>query len=455
MKKIYLLLVIIIILVLGLVLMEYFRLGKMFQMEQNLIKTQVSILMDDLLTVELKRSALDRYDLLEREGLLNKEGRGGSYDKKTIKVYTVYPVQNSSVWEFQTENEWLESSKENYGMYQISGMDIERLDTAFSSALQSKGISLPYVIAIRDSSHNILKQRPSDIDYANYQLSLDEIRLDIGSKDFLIVRFDESHLGMFGQTRNMLLISLGIALLFAFILFYLFYTLYVQIKTAVEKEQFSKGIVHDLRKPVAFIKSILTDIRDGDNPQKHIPDIEFENDNLSMMIENLLCTSIAKQTQFIQKEVVALYEYLDELVNRYKMHDETIHIALSCDDTSITANIDPAHFGNAMMNLIENAIKYSEGSPDILVGCYRKDNDIHISVRDQGIGISKKYVNRIFRKYYRIPAHDSLPRNGFGLGLYYVMIVVKKHGGNISVKSEYKKGSEFTITIPVNLNINT
>jgi len=449
MKKIFLLLVVIIILVLGLALIEYFRLGKMFQMEQNLIKTQASIVLDELLTVELIRSSIERQDLLEREGLLmNREGWGSSYEEKTITAYAVYPVKKKNVWEFTTENEWFESTKEKYGMYQISGMNFERLDTAFSVALQSKGISLPYVIAIRDSLHNILKQRPSDIDYANYQLSLDEIRLDIGSKDFLVLRFDESRLVMFRQTRNMLFTSLGIALLFAMILFYMFYTLYYQIKTAVEKEQFSKGIVHDLRKPVSFIKSILTDIRNGENLQKHVQDMEFENERLSMMIENLLCTSVTKQTQFIQKNVVSLFDYLNDIVKRYKMHDETIHITLSCYDTSLTANIDPFHIGNAMMNLIENAIKYSIGKPEIFVGCYSKDNFIHITVKDRGIGIPKRYIRHIFKKHFRIPQLDSIARDGFGLGLYYVKIVAKKHGGDVSVKSEHKKGSEFTITIP-------
>ena len=457
MRRTYLLSGAIVFTIAGFLLMENFRLDKMFQIERNLIKTQASILLDELLTVELKRSAMERYDVLEKEGLVNKgEGWGSSYEDTTITVLIVYPEYRKMVRKCNTREEWYEYSNENNGRYHISGINLARMDSAFKTALESKGITLPYILGIRDSSNNILEQTPSDfVDYSHYQLSLDDMRLGIDDKDFLVARFDESRLGMFRQTRNMLFASFEIALLFSAILFYLLYTVFYQMKIAVEKEKFSKGVVHDLRKPAEFLKSIHSDIKEGENPQKYIGDMKYEIDNLLLMIENLLCTSITKQTQFIRKEAVLLYEYLDEIVGRYKMRDETVHISLTCDDASITANIDPFHFGNVMMNLIENAIKYSEGHSEICIGCFRKDNCIHVTVKDQGVGISKQYISRIFKKHYRIPERDSIPRNGFGLGLYYVKTVAIKHGGDVYVKSEYRKGSEFTITVPADLKINT
>ena len=455
-KRIIVLLWAVLVTVSGLSFSEYFRLRKMSQMERNLITTQASLLLNDQLLLEFKRSAMDHYDLLEKENLLMKrEGHGGSFEDKTITIYTVYPEFQKRTWQFETEDEWYEYAKEKYGMYHTSGLNLARLDSIFGAALESKGITLPHILAIRDSSNMILEKIPSQVDFNSYQLSTDKIQLDIDKNNFLVACFDASHFGMFRQTRNLFLVSFGIAFLVITLLLNLLYTIFSQMKLAVDKEQFTKEIVHDLRKPVAFIKSILTDIRDGENPKNHVCEMEFENENLSRMIENLLCTSTTNHTQYIHKKSVVLYDYLDEIVNRYKMHDKTIHIAFTYDDPSIKANIDPFHFGFVIMNLIENAIKYSEGNPEILVGCYRKDNDVHITVKDKGIGIPKRYIRQIFKKHYRIPQHESLPRKGLGLGLFYVMIIVNKHGGDVSVKSEYKKGSEFTIIIPADFNINT
>ena len=115
--------------------------GKMFQLERNLMKTQALLLLEDLLTIELKQSAMERYDLLEKENLLQDVDQwGGSFSDKTVTVYTVYPVPQKKVWEFQTEREWYEAIKENYSMYHISGLNLTRMDSVYKIELASKGI---------------------------------------------------------------------------------------------------------------------------------------------------------------------------------------------------------------------------------------------------------------------------------------------------------------------------
>ena len=428
--------------------MEYVRLNKLLQIEWNQIRTQASMLREDELLNELKLSSFERQDLLKKEGFSLTERWGSSFENKTITVYTVYPETEKKVWRFESEKEWHEISKERYGRYQVSGMNLARLDTAYKTALESKGITLPYVLAIRDTLNTIKEKAPSDADLNQFPLSLDDMRLGIDGNDYLITRFKDSFLVMFRQNRNLLIASFGIAILACVILIYLLSTVFKQLKIAEEKEKFSEGIVHDLRNPVAFIKSVLSDIKDGESSQQYVTDIEYENERISMMIENLLCVSASKQKQYIRKETVPLYEIIDNIVNRYKNSNKSLKISFKCDDASITADIDTFHIENAVMNLIENAIKYSNDKPEIFVGCERKDSLVHISVRDHGIGIPAKYMRRIFRKYFRVPKKDSIERTGFGLGLFYVKTVAEKHGGAISVKSEYNKGSEFTITIP-------
>ena len=142
-------------------------------------------------------------------------------------------------------------------------------------------------------------------------------------------------------------------------------------------------------------------------------------------------------------------EFADGVVERYKAdYDDELCISFSSDNQEV-ANVDTSHLGNALKNLIDNAIKYSVEKADISVACYKENNYICISVKDCGIGIPKEFRKRLFEKHFRVPTHKSLPRTGFGLGLSYVQIVAQAHGGDVTVKSEYKKGSEFIITLPL------
>ena len=104
------------------------------------------------------------------------------------------------------------------------------------------------------------------------------------------------------------------------------------------------------------------------------------------------------------------------------------------------------HVRNMVSNLVDNAIKYSD-TPEIRVKLKREGRKISIAVSDQGIGIKKEHMNKIFDKLYRIPTGNVHNVKGFGLGLNYVKAITKLHGWNVQVKSKFGIGSEFTILI--------
>jgi signal transduction histidine kinase len=103
---------------------------------------------------------------------------------------------------------------------------------------------------------------------------------------------------------------------------------------------------------------------------------------------------------------------------------------------------------NIVFNLIDNAIKYTIGVPEITVKTENTENGIKVSVKDNGIGISKENQRKIFDKFYRVPTGNVHNVKGFGLGLSYVLAVIEKHGGTVEVQSELGKGSTFIISLP-------
>lgn len=122
-------------------------------------------------------------------------------------------------------------------------------------------------------------------------------------------------------------------------------------------------------------------------------------------------------------------------------------VDLSLYEGRLEANLDTVHITNVIVNLVENAIKYSKSSPVVKITTQLKDNYIQMIVSDNGIGMSKEQQNKMFEKFYRAAGGNIHNVKGFGLGLSYVKAVIDAHNGTITVKSKPGEGSEFTISI--------
>jgi two-component system, OmpR family, phosphate regulon sensor histidine kinase PhoR len=128
---------------------------------------------------------------------------------------------------------------------------------------------------------------------------------------------------------------------------------------------------------------------------------------------------------------------------KLQKHNATTSLQLNAENAVIKG--DELHFSNVIYNLVDNAIKYSVGAPDITISTLNKNDQIVIRVADKGVGMSRDQQSKIFEQFYRIPTGNLHDVKGFGLGLSYVNTVVKRLNGMISVKSEKEKGSEFEL----------
>lgn len=223
------------------------------------------------------------------------------------------------------------------------------------------------------------------------------------------------------------------------------------------RRDFVANVSHELKTPITSIKGFVETLIEGttmsaDESQRFLQIIARQANRLHAIIEDLLKLSRIEQESErgeIALELERLLEVLQAAVSscELKAAAKQIKITLSCSET-IQARINAPLLEQAIVNLIENAIKYSEPDTEIAISATINDKLLLISVRDQGNGIAKEHLPRLFERFYTVDKARSRAQGGTGLGLAIVKHIVLSHGGNISVQSEVGKGSNFTISLP-------
>jgi two-component system, OmpR family, phosphate regulon sensor histidine kinase PhoR len=217
------------------------------------------------------------------------------------------------------------------------------------------------------------------------------------------------------------------------------------------------NVTHEFKTPmssIALASNLIKKGRYNDNPEKlqeYAGLIFKENQKLQRQVEGLLDLAAIEWDEFeYQKVLVGLNELVNDAAHTIHLLVEEkggkLNMELIAENDNILA--DKMHITNAIVNLLTNAVKYSNGEPEITLHTYNHGSDIVLEVRDNGMGIPGKYHRFIFDKYYRVPTGDVHNIKGFGIGLSYVKSVVEAHKGRVQVESEPGKGSIFTVTLP-------
>lgn len=223
-----------------------------------------------------------------------------------------------------------------------------------------------------------------------------------------------------------------------------------EAKLAQQQKNFLLSVTHELKSPIASAKLQLQTLQkhelDREKQKEIIANAINDTERLNNLVENiLLAAKIDNNIDSLHKEEVNISDYINELMNQaIKSFNYKQKVQLSIEP-DIYMKIDKTNFASIVLNLFENAVKYSKEDSVITLGLKKQNNSIVLSIADNGIGIPEEEKKNIFEKFYRVGNEETRSTKGTGLGLYIVNYLVEQHNGTISVKNNVPNGSIFEV----------
>lgn len=340
-------------------------------------------------------------------------------------------------------------------------IDFRQLDAALRTELRNNGIQLDYHFYVTTSDGREV-YRCSDYTSVGEETTF---RQELFPNDpqaqtgLLYIHFPELQKYIFSSVRFMIpAIIFTVILLIIFI--FTIYSIFRQKKLTEIKNDFINNMTHEFKTPISTISLAAQMLRDpsvakSETMFKHISGVIVdETKRLRFQVEKVLQMSMfdKKVATFKPKEI-DVNVLMQETVNTFRLKVEasggTIDTHLDANDAVVY--VDEMHFTNVLFNLMDNAVKYK--SPDrelkLFVSTRNESGRLVIVIADNGIGIKREDLKKIFEKFYRVHTGNRHDVKGFGLGLAYVHNIIKAFNGTIHAESEYGKSTKFIISLPL------
>lgn len=223
------------------------------------------------------------------------------------------------------------------------------------------------------------------------------------------------------------------------------------------KSDLINNMTHELKTPISTIglagEALLDPAMasDAENVRYYVQLIRSENKRLGQLVENVLRAAMLDQGEIeLFRQTINFHDLIRDVLRNHAIHIKkqggSTASQLSANDPLVHG--DKTHLTNVVFNLVDNAIKYGGGSPKLTVRSWNESGMLHVAFTDNGIGIAKEHLGKVFDKLYRVPTGNVHDVKGFGLGLSYVHAVMAQHSGKIGVVSVAGKGSTFTLVLP-------
>lgn len=338
-------------------------------------------------------------------------------------------------------------------------IDFEMLNIELGKELCDNGINLPYNFSVVNYLGDTVFR---NVDYtvenqsANYKRHL--FPNDIHPKGHFLAVYFPTKRSYILQSMSLATPSMIFAVLLIITVIITVYILFRQKRLSEIKNDFINNMTHEFKTPISTISlasQMLKDNGVSKTPQNlgHISRvIHDETKRLSYQVEKVLQMAIFDRDKSPLKfKEHDINELIHSVISNFSLKVENRNGSITEDLQALRCNIplDEMHFTNVIFNLLDNALKYCQREPKLEIKTWNEKQKVCISVKDNGIGIKKEDVKRVFDKFYRVSTGNLHNVKGFGLGLAYVRKIVSEHGGTIRVESDINIGTTFIICLPL------
>ena len=340
-------------------------------------------------------------------------------------------------------------------------VNFKLLDQDIRTELLNNGINIPYHFTVSTAYGREVYRCPEYSDEGEeYSYTQTLFRNDPQSKMGVVkIHFPDMNSYIFSSVRFMIpAVIFTVVLLFTFI--FTIVVIFRQKRYTEIKNDFINNMTHELKTPISSISlaaQMLNDESVGKSPAmlKHLGGvINDESKRLRFLVEKVLQMSMFdRKTASFKKKELDLNELLETIASSFSLRVEHTggHIYTEIEAVDSAIYVDEVHFQNAITNLMDNAVKYRKPDQpvDIYIKTWNANDRLCFSIKDNGMGIKKENVKKIFDKFYRVHTGNVHDVKGFGLGLAYVKKIINLHEGEIRCESDLGKGTKFTISLPI------
>lgn len=283
---------------------------------------------------------------------------------------------------------------------------------------------------------------------------LSETYQDLNSGQRYALKIDQFDGYIFKKILPQFLFSLFLFSITSLAFFFIYKNLKDQQKLTELKNELISNITHELKTPISTVGVAIEALQnfgaleDKERTKEYLDISQQELNRLSILVDKVLNTSLFEKSDFkLKTEEINLKELIQGVLNSMKLQfqNRKATVQFNASDEQFSLFGDRIHLTNVVYNLVDNALKYSPINPAIELTLNQNEQGINFSIQDAGLGISKEYQEKIFNKFFRVPAGNEHSIKGHGLGLNYVKQVIEKHRGAIQVQSELGKGTRFEL----------
>lgn len=338
----------------------------------------------------------------------------------------------------------------------LSHVEINRIDSLLKQNMTSYHFHIDYSFELIKPNKAAVEDVSEDTKRNIFKKRLEEVVNKNGLELKLV--FPDKKQFIIAEMGSMFISSILLIVIILIFFWITIRSLWKEKMISQHTTDFLNNMTHEFKTPLANISlasKMITKEPNISNAEKikyYTSIILDENEKLLLQVEQVLSMTALERGEIpIVKAEINLGDVIENAV-------KCMRIQLEAKEGSLKLNLkaerlmifgDKNHLVNTICNLIDNAIKYAKEKPEIEISTANKDNNIIIKISDNGIGINKNYLDKVFDKFFRVPTGDIHNVKGFGLGLAYVKRIIELHNGAIELESAVDQGSTFKITLPL------